>query len=124
MTIQKIMDKQGNVLRYRTRVERKDIGVINRSFARQIDAERYLNDFNRKYPCGQPAWTNKGIRVKEVVIEIKKGRAIIINAPVIKMNGCTLERSHGRCKPMDKCRHYWDCLCAATDLGWPGWRVV
>ena len=120
MTIQKLIDKEGNVLRYRTRVERKELGVVNRSFAREIDAIRFLNDFERKYPSGQPSWVGRGIRLREIVVE-PNNRAKILNQPTMQINGCTLKRGQGRCEPMDKCEHYWTCLCTTADRGWPGW---
>jgi hypothetical protein len=128
VTIRKVINEAGEVMRYRCRVERKEIGVINRSFRDQISAERFVNDFYRKYPSRQGDARNRGgIRIKTMV-ESSRLRCARDIPETMQINGCLLTRGPGRCTSMTDCPHYLErgtgCLDMAERAGWEGWTAT
>lgn len=126
MTINRMVDSEGNVIRCRVRVQRGG-DVVNKSFPTEAGARMFLLDFVRKYPGKQPSWKAKGIRVRDTVVRKKRQPKILyVEQPTIVINNCTLRRAPGRCEPMDECPHYLregGCLDTTQKAGWEGWTV-
>lgn len=126
MTIYRIRDCNGHILRYQARIERKSVGKMRQSFSTLKEAVAWVKGLNKSMPCQSPAWANRKVTVKDLKIKGNdaRGKAIIKIPPQMERHGCTLIRGPGRCEPLDRCEHYLGCLDAADKSGWEGWSCL
>jgi len=126
LTIRRIVNNKGEVMRYRVRVERKKTGPINRSFKTEEAAILFVTTFNRCNPSKLSDARNKaGVVIKDVIEHPERYR----DRPpeIMQINGCLLTRGPGRCEPMTECPHYLErgtgCLDMAERAAWQGWSA-
>ena len=128
MTIYRIKDSRGHILRYQARIERKTTGKMRKSFATLPEAIAWVTKLHAEIPCQSAGWATRGVRVKDLIIKGNdgRGRMIAMNRQTITIHGCVLTRGPGRCKPMDDCRNYLGkggCLDQADRSGWEGFSA-
>lgn len=125
MTIYRVKDRNGHILRYQARIERKATGKLRASFPTLEEAVAWVSKLNEDLPCQSAAWAHRGVKVRDLQVNGAdgRGRLKILNSPMMLLHGCTLIRGTGRCPPLDKCSHYLGCLDAADKAGWEGWSL-
>lgn len=129
MTIYKVTDRHGNIIRYQARIERKELGKMRRNFSAVDEAVAWVMEIHNSIPCRSAGWAHQEVKIKDLPLHggDGRGRLVIKNQPVMRINGCTLRRGPGRCEPMDTCEHYLapgGCLDMAFSRGWEGWSVI
>ena len=128
MTIYRVLDRNGHILRYQARIERKSTGKLRQSFSTLPEAIAWVTKLHNEIPCASAGWATRGVRVRDLQINgtDRRGGMIALNRQTMTLHGCTLIRGPGRCDPMDACEHYarkGGCLDQAERAGWEGWRV-
>ena len=128
MTIYKVKDSRGHILRYQARIERKTTGKMRKSFATLPEAIAWVTKLHAEIPCASAGWATRGVRVRDLQINgtDRRGGMIALNRQTMTANGCVLTRGPGRCAPMDDCPHYdrkGGCLDMAERAGWEGFSA-
>jgi len=128
VTIYRVKDRNGHILRYQARIERKTTGKMRKSFATLKEAIAWVTKLHAEIPCKSAGWATRGVRVKDLQINgtDQRGGMRAMNPQTMTLNGCTLTRGPGRCAPMDDCLHYarpGGCLDLAERAGWEGFSA-
>ena len=69
MTIYRVLDRNGHILRYQARIERKSTGKLRQSFSTLPEAIAWVTKLHNEIPCASAGWATRGVRVR---VERKK----------------------------------------------------
>jgi hypothetical protein len=95
MTVYQVKDRNGNILRYQARIERKATGKMRMSFGSLEEAISWVTGLHHAIPCKSAGWAHQTVKVRDLPVHGGDGRGglIIKNQPRMEINGCTLVRS-------------------------------